>query len=238
MLGACAPIVPPSLVNRPPAAARDTAAKAPATATATTAPARPAGVATPAASDLTPSADAREVLDSIPEPLPPGERVAADTSGDIPVPAQSWALGQQPPRAPDDSLGATPGMAPPSTTGAHGAGASGAGAAPGAAGVAGASTARPGGAPPPSPSTPDSCWRVQVAAPEEREKGDQLRAASESVLLVPMVVELEKNLYKVRTRDCMNAEVAARLKTRAENSGFDGAFRFVMPKAPAKKEPR
>jgi SPOR domain len=79
----------------------------------------------------------------------------------------------------------------------------------------------------PSSATPDSCWRVQVAAPEEPDRAERLRSAAESLLLIPMVVEREKGLYKVRTRDCLSAAAAQTLKTRASETGFDGAFRFL-----------
>jgi hypothetical protein len=96
----------------------------------------------------------------------------------------------------------------------------GAAARPGAAAATPAAAAAPG----------DSCWRVQVAAPEEADRAEQLRKAAESLLLVPMTVEKEKGLFKVRTRDCMSAANASNLKARAETSGFDGAFRFLFRK--------
>lgn len=73
---------------------------------------------------------------------------------------------------------------------------------------------------------PDSCWRVQVAAPEDAKRAADLRRAAESILLVPMVIEPEDGLYKVRTHDCVNAVTANRLRIRADASGFPGAFRF------------
>lgn len=76
------------------------------------------------------------------------------------------------------------------------------------------------------PVHPDSCWRVQVAAPEEASRAGDLRRAAESLLLVPMVIEPEDGRYKVRTRDCLSAVTANRLRLRADASGFEGAFRF------------
>src|SRR4029453_11929840 len=82
-------------------------------------------------------------------------------------------------------------------------------------------------APPAAPATKDTtCWRVQVAAPNERGKADALRSAAESLLLVPMVIEPEQGLNKVRTRDCLTMAGADSLKRRATVSSFSGAFRF------------
>ena len=77
-----------------------------------------------------------------------------------------------------------------------------------------------------TPVHPDSCWRVQVAAPLEAQRAADLRRAAESLLLMPMVVEEEEGRHKVRTRDCMGAVNADRLRRRADASGFEGAFRF------------
>ena len=74
---------------------------------------------------------------------------------------------------------------------------------------------------------PDSCWRVQVAAPAEEEKAKEMRDAAISQLLIPMVIDLEKGLYKVRSRDCMSGAAADALRKRAASSGFAGAFRFI-----------
>jgi hypothetical protein len=41
-----------------------------------------------------------------------------------------------------------------------------------------------------------------------------------------MVIEQEDGRYKVRTRDCLSAVTANRLRLRADASGFEGAFRF------------
>jgi hypothetical protein len=49
-------------------------------------------------------------------------------------------------------------------------------------------------------------------------------AAAQSLLLVPMVIEREKGLWKVRTRDCQSREAADALRRRAIESGFEGAF--------------
>lgn len=194
--------------------------------------------------DTVPSRDAQDVLARIPEPLQPSERIAPETpparpatpastpapadsdttqttedAGAVPVPAATYPLGLEPPPPPDttstrDSV--TTQSAPPST-------------APAAPPVAkpAAPTSPPPSSPPRTSTAPDTCWRVQVAAPDERAKADGLRAAAESQLLLPMVVEPEKGLFKVRTRDCMSAGASDALRRRATESGFAGTFRFI-----------
>jgi len=78
----------------------------------------------------------------------------------------------------------------------------------------------------PTRAATDTCWRVQLAAPPERLKAEQLRTAGESLLLIPMTVQLEKKRYKVRTRDYMDGAAADFLRQRAVAAGFSGAFRF------------
>jgi hypothetical protein len=186
---------------------------------------------TPAVVDSGPSAEALRVLASIPEPLRPEERVAppagsrnatpasSDTTEDIvtdedadpssvPVPTPTEPLGDRPGAQArlDSLLQATPGpgSSAPATAPAP-------------------SSPSPGRA----PSRSDSCWRVQVAAPVEPEKAEAFRDAAQSQLLLPMVVESESGLHKVRTRDCLSAAVADTLRRRAVATGFTGAFRFA-----------
>jgi hypothetical protein len=193
---------------------------------------------TPAVVDSGPSSEAIAVLGTIPEALRPEERVpppaipplrpAAEPAdsldlepgGDdeaqssIPVPQPTEPLGDRPDaRARLDSLlAATPPAAPPR---------------PGTA----PATAPPGSAPPARASSAgDTCWRVQVRAPEEADVARAIRDAAQSQLLVAMVVEPEKGLYKVRTRDCMSGAVADSLRRRAAAAGFTGAFRFAAPR--------
>lgn len=207
---------------------------------------------TPAVVDSGPSDDARRVLATIPDPVPAGQQVAppasvqqrypvhdatpgtgtaADSAGTaegdsaaagVPIPERTLPLGQggtqSIPTIPDSVLRALAdsGKAAPSPG------------APAAATPPAGTTAA--GTPPaaaPGATAPDSCWRVQIAAPEEPERAEQLRRAAESLLLVPMVVEKEGGLHKVRTRDCLSADSAGNLKSRADASGFDGAFRFL-----------
>ena len=166
-----------------------------------------------AAIDSTPSADAQAVLSTIPEPLKESERVAppdvpGETTGasDVPTPAPTQPLGEQPAPATQSSPQSSPppAAAPPAA------------AAPGAA-AGGAATGA-------APSNSDGCWRVQVAAPDTESVAQALSASATSLLLVPTVVEPENGRFKVRTRDCLNREDADRLRQRALDDGFTGAF--------------
>lgn len=169
---------------------------------------------TAVAPDSAPSRDALDVLATIPEPLAPGERVpppafsaAADDSGsaDVPVPALTPVLGERPlpgvvaasdTTAPPVSPAPRALVEPPSATGR------------GAAAVT------------------DTCWRVQIAATAERAKSERYLEAGRSQLLVPLQIENDKGLFKVRTRDCLGGAAADDLRRRALDAGFDGAFRF------------
>ena len=137
---------------------------------------------------------------------------AAPDSGEtaVPVPSPTYALGLAPPPPPDTSAA--------DSSATQAAGASGGSRAP-----------RPSGPPPGllAGSPPDTCWRVQIGAPKLRAQGESLRAASESLLLVPMVVEHEAGLYKVRVRDCMARAAADAMKRRAVQTGFMTAVRFA-----------
>lgn len=167
--------------------------------------------------DSTPSADAREVLASIPEPLPPGERVpppssaapadtgvaSADTShAGVPTPAPTRPMGDPGVWTPPP-IDTTP---PPSTPAAP--------------------TSPP--ATRPSPARPDTCWRLQVGAPETPEEAEQKRSAAESLLMSGFVVEKDGGLYKVRTRECVSRATALALRDRAIDSGFAGAFPIAI----------
>jgi hypothetical protein len=88
--------------------------------------------------------------------------------------------------------------------------------------------------PPPAkrvPATADTCWRIQIGAPADRAKAQSLERAAQSLLLIPMVIEPEKKLFKVRTRDCWDRAASDRIRERAIASGFVGSFRFPR-KAP------
>jgi hypothetical protein len=182
--------------------------------------AAPRAVAAPV--DTTPSREALAVLATIPEPLAPGERVPApaavsapedsaeeaeadaDTgAADVPVPAPTPVLGERPvPEvlAPADTTAPPVAPAPPAL-------------------------ANPPSAPPRA-ATADTCWRVQIAATAAREKAARYLEAGRSQLLVPLEIEQQKGLFKVRTRDCMGGPAADALRRRALDAGFGGAFRF------------
>ena len=83
---------------------------------------------------------------------------------------------------------------------------------------------------PPAKAEPDSCWHIQVAAPTEKKEADLKREAAESVLLDKFEIVHEKQRYKVRSRDCLTREAADRLRRRALQSGFEGAFPVVEVK--------
>ncbi len=201
---------------------------------------------TPAVVDSQPSAEALAVLETIPEPLEPGERVPPPAGYEPATkPAPAAAPGARPDStAPDSSAATEPGVPVPSPTMPLGdrpgtlqrAGLPDSLLAPAGhpgGGVADTGAASPRGAAPPSGKktvAPDSCWRVQVAAPPEAPRAHALREAAQSQLLVPMVIEREKGLYKVRTRDCLSAEAAESFRRRAKAAGFEGTFRFKDPR--------
>jgi hypothetical protein len=159
----------------------------------------------PAVVDSTPSEDALAVLRTIPDPL--GANGLPDTVG-VPVPAPTQPLGDRPgargTAALPESL-AAPSQPPPSV---------------------GAPGASPGTAPGVATVRADSCWRVQVAAPPERDRAERMVEVARSQLLLPFVIEREGGLFKVRVRDCLSAATANDLRRRAVESGFAGAFRF------------
>jgi hypothetical protein len=195
----------------------------------------------PAVADSQPSAEAIDVLKTIPEPLEPKDRVPAP-AGRVPA-REPGAVRESPPdsTAPDTSTAAEPEVPIPGPTAPlgdrpgtlQGAGLPDSLLAPkrsSSADSASAAAAAPRGAsPPPSggKSAPsDTCWRVQVGAPPEAARARAVREAAESQLLVSMVIETEKGLHKVRTRDCLSAEAAESFRRRAKAAGFAGAFRF------------
>ena len=178
----------------------------------------PAGTAAraPAAAvrDSSPTPEALAVLASIPEPLGssapavrPAPPEAYDTlrieppAREVPVPARTEPLGVPAPLPAADPPAAAP-VAP---------------AAPAPAGA--------------SPADGDTCWRVQVAAPTDREKGKTVRDAAESLLMVPMIVDREGGRFKVRSRDCLSRRAAESLRDRAAQSGFPGVFLVRLPGA-------
>jgi SPOR domain len=197
----------------------------------------------PAAVDSGPSEDARRVLETIPEPLAPAERVAppkwalaaARTADSLRLAtaradsARVAALGDSLGVAADslgaaaDSLGADTSAVPIPAPVAP-LGSTGREAAIDSAIAASrlADTTRVAAAATP----PGECWGVQVGAPTEREKAEALRSAAQSLLMVPMTIRSEGGRYKVRTTRCLGSAAADSLRHRATMSGFSGSFRF------------
>lgn len=180
---------------------------------ATGAPAAPApGAPATARPDSAPSPAALAVLATIPEPL---GGAAAPVGMPAPVEAYDTLRTQVPatdvpvpaPTAPMQAPVVRPEVLPP---------------------------AEPPPPPPPAPAAApgDTCWRVQIAAPSERDKGKTIRDAAESLLMVPMIVDREGGRFKVRSRDCLSREAAGALRARALDSGFKGAFLVTLPVAP------
>lgn len=202
LAGCAAPLAPPAVRTAPPApSAAPPAAAVP-------------GAPAAAVRDSSPSPEALAVLASIPEPLggAPGTVRPAQAppdgtppAGEVPVPAPTRPLAAPAP---------LPASAPPPTAPAPG------------------SAAPPVTAAPPAAVTPaagDTCWRVQVAAPADREKGKAVRDAAESLLMVPMIVDREGGRFKVRSRDCLSRRAAESLRDRAAQSGFPGVFLVRIP---------
>ena len=296
----CAPVQPPGAtsVGQPHAAPATSAHAGVAVGNTVSGGAIVSSGSQPTVVDSGPSADALAVLATIPEPLPPGERVAPSSATPAGTAGKSGSGSSRSARGSAAGTGAAGGAAGAAAgaTAAGGAAAGGAsGAATGAGAGAGAGAAagvvaagaaagaqadsardvvadstataavedslipvpspteplgeRPGTLaraladttpppPPPPPAVapapakagPDSCWRVQVAAPTEKQEAELKRSAAESVLLVPFVIDHEKQRYKVRNRDCLTREAADRLRRRAIQSGFDGTFPVVEVK--------
>jgi len=194
--------------------------------------------------DTLPSGDARAVLETIPEPLSPSERVASPKSGSgSGAPAGAGAAAGA---AAAGAASAVGGAVPtPRDTTARDSTAADTSASDAdapvpepthALGDRPAPTAQAGAPPPPPPAAaperaaPDTCWRIQVAAVPEEKRAATLRTAAESQLDGRWVVEKEAKLFKVRSRDCLHSAEADALKKRAVADGFTGAFRFRAPK--------
>ena len=172
--------------------------------------------------------------DSLRVERPAGDSVAVP----VPEPTRPLGLGPRGRLTMPDSVASEPASGEPANEpAASGAGASQPGSpppSPAAGGAEPASTSNASGKPVVTPATSEpaapataggaECWRLQVAAPVETPMAESRRDAAQSLLLVPMVIEFEKGLYKVRTRGCMSHGAAEALRHRATDSGFDGAF--------------
>jgi hypothetical protein len=221
-------------------------------------------VQTGSPSDSGPSADARAVLSTIPDPVPGSETgqaapapagnagssgsagaagtagagtagaggtagLAAGATGAVVAARPDSAAADTSSVAADSSSVPTP--SPTEPLGEHPGGrvVTDAAAPVGAPGTATAQAPPPAASPAhPAPAGP--CWRVQVAAVPEQARAKALRDAAQSQLMTDMVIELEKKLYKIRTKDCLSTEAADRIKQHAIDDGFSGAFRFKPAK--------
>jgi hypothetical protein len=220
----CAPLPPPQPRSAQPAAAGGSEP------VRSGAPAHAGGPAPTAAApvDSSPSADARAVLVTIPEPIAPADRVPPPS---LPPAAEAGPPTSAPPVAADSARRA----APSDTSRQAGAGPDTVavpvpeptqplGERPGAATPAITdSMLRPRAAPEEAPK-PDTCWRVQIVARKDKATADKLRSAAQSQLLVSFSVEHEARMYKVRSVDCLSRPAAESLRDRAVQSGFKGAF--------------
>jgi outer membrane biosynthesis protein TonB len=211
-------------------------APAPARATAPPAqtPARPSPrIATArVAVDSLPTPEALAVLASLPEPTGVSDapaRASAPAATPAPAPVTPPPAESAPAVASTDTAAAVPVPVPVPTPVLGEASAPATPPAPASA---------PATSPPPAPATPptptaapssaraaaDTCWRVQIAAPLERDKGDAMREMAQSQLVTPMVIDVEAGRYKVRSRDCLPRAAASALRERALASGFKGVF--------------
>lgn len=196
----------------PPPAPAPAAAPAPAPARAAPAP----GAATLASPDTIPSADALAVLAGIPEPLGAEARGASPAA---PAAARPTTLA---PARPDSDDVAGPSDVPvPARTPVLGERPL-----PEALPPVDTVAAPPAPAAPPLSAAPDTCWRVQFAAWADRGKAEGYLDAARSQLAVPLAIEKQAGLFKVRTTACLDGAAADALRRRAHEAGFDGAFRF------------
>ncbi len=233
------------------------AAPAPVTAAPGSASTHRAASESVAGADSSPSSDALAVLATIPEPLAPSERTPPPRPARAPevttaAPAESVATPPAPPPPADSATAAaapTVPAAPADSAAAAAPDSAGAGVPvpeptlplgdrPGAAGLALPESALvPSGPIGGGKARPDTCWRLQIGAPPEREKADALLAVATSQLLTPFVIEVEKKRFKVRSRDCLTHAGADALKARARRSGFEGTFVIHTPPPAKAKQP-
>lgn len=203
------PAVAPPTAVRPPVASRGNGARA--------------------AIDSLPSPEAIAVLGGIPEPLSSAATIDPPTRTPAPAPVAPPVPSPVAPAPRDtgysapaveagyDTLKATTESVPvPSSTRPLGVP---------AAPLADSPPSAPPNAPSPSSvAEPDTCWRLQVAAPAERSKAVAMQSAAQSLLLVPMVIVRDAGRYKVRSTECLPRAAADALRDRAVASGFNGVF--------------
>jgi hypothetical protein len=237
-VAALLPLLLPGCAGRMPAPAPAPAVAAPAPAPAAPAPspAPPTSAGGPrrfVPADSLPSREALDVLATIPEPVngaaPPSNAVVAPAPRPAPVPAPP-SMPVPRPATPPSPQASAPQVATPASERAVRDTLARA-APPPATGRSPVVLPPPPSPPPPPPPPPDTCWRVQFAAPSERVRAEALRDAAQSLLVTPVVIELEASRWKVRTRDCLARLAAESLRRRALDSGLAGAFlvRSALP---------
>lgn len=209
----------PASAGAPAGANAPASPNAPAPAGANAAPGTPESAGTPGTITMRAPEAAFDTLRADREPAAEADGDSARVS--VPVPSPTHPLGSTPggTLTMPDTLAAPPVSPPPAT----------------------APTTPPVATAPPKAGGSGPCWRLQVAAPVEKAQGESRRDAAQSLLVVPMVVEFEKGLHKVRTRDCMSREAVDALKKRAIDSGFVGVFAVntgATIAAPAKPKPK
>jgi hypothetical protein len=226
MLSGCAAQVAPVRPVPTPAQATPAPVQAPARPT-------PRHLATRAVVDSLPTPEALAVLASLPEPAgvsdaPVPARAPAPanvpTPVVVPVPVTPPPAEGAPATPSADTAAAVPVPVPVPTPVLGEASAPATPSAPAAAPAATPVATPAPAAPPASSAAADTCWRVQIAAPLERDKGDAMREMAQSQLVTPMVVDVEAGRYKVRSRECLPRAAAAALRDRALASGFKGVF--------------
>jgi len=206
-------------------------------------PVPPRGSTTRVVVDSLPSPDAIAVLGSIPEPLSTAQTIDPPVKMQTPVPVVPVPVPTPPaPVAPAPTPARSDtGFSAPSVEAGYDtlkatlesvpvpAAVRPLGTPPSAAPVIPDS---PAAGAPSAAAEPDTCWRLQVAAPAERAKAVTMQSAAKSLLLVPMVIVREAGRYKVRSEECLPRAAANALRDRAVASGFNGVFlvREVRPR--------
>jgi len=235
LLGGCAPIPQPAS-SQPPPATRAT--PAPTAAPRASAP-------TAAVVDTTPSNDARTVLNSIPEPIAAADRVPPPRPGTTVVQGTVTTGGTPSGSSPGGAQDTPSPISPPVTARPDSTSSDTAGAdipipektqplgdRPGTTTPAISDSMMRPRTPPPPPETTapsDTCWRVQIAARKDKPTAENLRNAAHSQLMINFVVDHERGMYKVRSRDCTAKTPAEALRSRALQSGFKGTFLSPVP---------
>lgn len=76
-----------------------------------------------------------------------------------------------------------------------------------------------------APAPSEGLWRVQIYASERRSEADRVGRSAARRLGVPLVIEREGGVYKVRLGAFTSEAEAQELRDRAVRAGYPGAFR-------------